>query len=284
MLTKLGMKTLMLQVVEAGVMDPKLRSRDVTTRLKSKHPETIVGVPHRYWPVVRDADLGAGRIDSLRKFIAMGYEPTTEDAGIIFDGAWAWTDGSWALDLFRSNRYLNYRTTMDYLAKHDAKARSQYEDYLRMAKALHLDMKSADVLRPKDLKAEHDRLSARMEEVKQQHNAEGVRLAAEANRSLEIAMNGMLTRVPNKPEEIVREGQTLHHCVGSYAERVAKGECLIVFVRQEAKPDEPYVTVEIRDNAIKQVRAKNNASPPPEVEKFISAWVKSWGTPARRAG
>ena len=97
-------------------------------------------------------------------------------------------------------------------------------------------------------------------------------------------MNGMLTKVPNKPEEIVREGQTLHHCVGSYAERVAKGECLIVFVRQEAKPDEPYVTVEIRDNAVKQVRAKNNASPPPEVEKFISAWVKSWGTPARRAG
>jgi hypothetical protein len=280
MLSKLGMKMLLYQVIEAGVKPNSIDS-DIKARLRSTDPEEVVGVPHRYWPIVIEANLGAGRIETLKKLLAMGYEPTVNDANAIFDDSWR--SGEWAVELFGKYRMLNFRSTMDYLAKQSDKDRKDYLDYIIMVHALKLDARDADILRPKEFRAEHDRLAKRMDSTKQARNIEGVKRAALANHALEIAMNGMITRVPSDPAEIVQEGQALHHCVGSYAERVAKGECLIVFIRKEASPDEPFVTVEIRNNAVIQVRGKNNAIPPPEVEKWIKTWTAEWSKPAKAA-
>ena len=37
--------------------------------------------------------------------------------------------------------------------------------------------------------------------------------------------------VPTKPEELAEEGINLSHCVGQYVDRVAGGECHILFRR-----------------------------------------------------
>ena len=70
------------------------------------------------------------------------------------------------------------------------------------------------------------------------------------------------------------EGKALHHCVGSYIDKVAGGRCLIVFVRRVEEPKKPYVTVEVRDGKIAQIHGDHNSKPTEEVQKFVELWSR----------
>ena len=45
--------------------------------------------------------------------------------------------------------------------------------------------------------------------------------------------------------EIITEGKILSHCVGGYAERYSKGQCIILFLRRRSEADKPYFTIEV---------------------------------------
>ena len=101
------------------------------------------------------------------------------------------------------------------------------------------------------------------------------RLAYERVMShLDYQSDGLQIVYPNNPEEIVREGQALHHCVGGYVDRVARKECLILFLRHCDDLATPYYTVEVRERKAVQVRGMKNADPTPEVQRFINSWEK----------
>lgn len=51
--------------------------------------------------------------------------------------------------------------------------------------------------------------------------------------------------LPKNMQDLVTEGNEMHHCVGSYGNRVADGETLIVFVRHKDTPDKCYITAQI---------------------------------------
>ena len=70
------------------------------------------------------------------------------------------------------------------------------------------------------------------------------------------------------------EGHALHHCVGSYVERVARQECIILFLRKCEDVAKPFYTIEIQHKKVVQVRGMLNESATPEVEQFISRWQK----------
>lgn len=69
-------------------------------------------------------------------------------------------------------------------------------------------------------------------------------------------------------------GIQLHHCVGTYIERVAAKKCLIVFVRRVEEPKKPYVTVEVRNGKIEQIHGDHNSDPTEEVKKFVDLWSR----------
>ena len=75
-------------------------------------------------------------------------------------------------------------------------------------------------------------------------------------------------------KEIAREGKVLHHCVGSYIERVASGERLILFIREKDKPHDPLYTVELEPETYRliQVRGANNGDAPKNVKNMISKY------------
>jgi hypothetical protein len=152
---------------------------------------------------------------------------------------------------------------------------SEYKDYLRMGRGLDYDLTSSFVLFPRDLKQAHDQAVALYDEHK----------AAIYNKLILAAYQPLLERYgftkygftmlpPKSAEEIVREGHALHHCVGTYAGRVAKEECIILFLRRADAADEPFVTVELRNGEISQTRGQNNCVPPPEVKKFLELWER----------
>ena len=80
--------------------------------------------------------------------------------------------------------------------------------------------------------------------------------------------------LPATPEELAAEGSALHHCVGSYADRVARKECLILFLRQCGNENKPFYTVEVRNGEVVQVRGMGNCDPTPEVAQFMERWER----------
>ena len=89
-----------------------------------------------------------------------------------------------------------------------------------------------------------------------------------------ITGKGLMLIVPRAADEIKGEGETLHHCVGNYVERVANGETMILFVRKTEAPEEPYYTMEWNGNEVVQCRGFKNCDMTPEVRAFAQVFEK----------
>lgn len=87
--------------------------------------------------------------------------------------------------------------------------------------------------------------------------------------------------VPQKPEDVAMEGLVLHHCAKTFIAKVASGDTTLVFIRKKDKPDRPYYTMEIKDNAIRQVHGFDNHTVPvkSEISMFLKSFSKEKGLP-----
>ena len=101
---------------------------------------------------------------------------------------------------------------------------------------------------PKNLRAAHDRLA---EERKQRratcYAADFARLA-EKYAPLAWRDGDLCIRVAAAPEELTREGEVLHHCVGGYHQKHAAETDVIFFVRRARRPERSWYTLDIRMN------------------------------------
>lgn len=166
-------------------------------------------------------------------------------------------------------------------------------DYLEWCKKLKYDLDNMFIYMPKNFKAVHDRTY-------KEYQAQQDKIAAEEKRRREAAVKramektkkalqeillqnqgkdafsirgkGLLLKVPKNADEIREEGAILHHCVGTYVERVARGETNIFFVRKADAPDVPYYTFEWRENDIVQCRGSRNCDMTPEVKAFVEVF------------
>lgn len=84
---------------------------------------------------------------------------------------------------------------------------------------------------------------------------------------------GMMIRPAESTAELVFEGKKLHHCVGTYAKSVARGESAIFFIRRTDAPDVPFFTLEYKDGKVAQNRGDHNRDRTPEVKGFEAAWL-----------
>lgn len=55
-----------------------------------------------------------------------------------------------------------------------------------------------------------------------------------------------ITILPTTNQELVKEGNDMHHCVGSYGQKVADKKGYVVFIRKKESPDKCYITAEVR--------------------------------------
>lgn len=51
--------------------------------------------------------------------------------------------------------------------------------------------------------------------------------------------------IPTSAHDIITEGEKMHHCVGSYVDRVLENSTYICFVRRKDSPDTPYITCQV---------------------------------------
>lgn len=153
---------------------------------------------------------------------------------------------------------------------------SEYRDYLEICNKLGYDMKSSFILYPKDLQKSHDRVFKHLKRKKDAWTKrEFVAVYKDMSEQLCFEKDGLKIVSPAVPDDIIAEGNSLHHCVGGYIDRVAKRECIIVFLRQCFDETIPYYTIEVRGQKVVQVRGMGNCAMTPEIQNFITAWEKN---------
>ena len=139
---------------------------------------------------------------------------------------------------------------------------------------MQYDLTNEFILFPKNLKREHDKV---MKLVKVENTKKLNRLIEQKHEILsklyEFEYKDFFIAVAKNADEIIKEGQNLHHCVGgiSYLEGMALGNNNIIFIRKKQEPSKSFYTMEIQTsrNKIIQCRGKTNDDMTPEVEEFV---------------
>lgn len=80
--------------------------------------------------------------------------------------------------------------------------------------------------------------------------------------------------IPETIEDLIREGNSLNHCIASYDNRVIDGTSKIVFMRENKDIDKPLVSIEIKRGKINQARGSSNRDVTSDEAKAILEWSK----------
>ncbi len=153
---------------------------------------------------------------------------------------------------------------------------ADYFDYLRNCETLNYDMTSDFVLYPKNFKKAHDKsvVDVQSKQLEKEYNMIA-ELLPSMHDKYDFSNDDLLIKAPDSGQDIISEGQALHHCVGTYVSRVAKGNTVILFIRRKKAPDKPYVTVEVKNDKIVQVRGFSNKTPESDVSDFVEQFKRA---------
>lgn len=162
----------------------------------------------------------------------------------------------------------------------------EWIDYWEQLKELREDMNDARILLPKDMHAMHQRMTDRINAVKQQRKLE---LDAVARQGFEKRMEeyrrrytfeacGLILRPFESAEEVVAEGVAQHICIGGYADRYMKGQTILCALRRAECPEEPWRAVEFSamTGLLVQDRGKYNDRGAGESNKIngVDGWLR----------
>ena len=94
------------------------------------------------------------------------------------------------------------------------------------------------------------------------------------NKELEYFGKTYSIIVAKTSQDLIEEGINLHHCVGSYVERVKNGECSIFFLRKTDDIEASLITIEVKDNQVLQVRGLCERLMEDDERIFFKNWIK----------
>lgn len=150
---------------------------------------------------------------------------------------------------------------------------SQYKDYIRMTSEMGYERFDRY---PKFLRTSHD-IASRNYKI----NLNEVEMAEwnnsyENNKKFEFNYQGYKIFPPKDPSDLVKEGNVLGHCVGSYVGKVRKGTSTILFLREKDDVESPLVTIEVSGDRISQSKGRMNNPPTLEQKEIIKSFAKKF--------
>lgn len=272
MLTKLGLDDIRRELIYCHRSNPRLvnwRAADLSgfLRLDKRYTKLFMQSKHRS---IQELEV----IQMLRKEKRYDPETTQYLAGLRIETIRQLHEAA-------GNRTIT--EVVRYLRKQESRARDAAQlwiDYHRMAIDLEYDLTEDTVFFPKDLQARHD---AAAENVKLKQSEIQMKKYKRRYKKLcrmyEFTDGEFAIVVPPTPDDIIKEGKTLHHCVGSYVTRHVDGATTILFLRKADNINQPYGTIEMSVTDVSgmiQLRGyRNNDIPRRESEQFIAEW-RAW--------
>jgi hypothetical protein len=198
-------------------------------------------------------------------------------------------DVEFILDRMSERQIMNYLTQQQRDISQSSRAIiSMWDDYLKMALRVKMDVNDEIVYRAKKLKLRHDELvryidrndlAIRAGEIESKFpNVESVCNQIKKKYEYEDEHYAML--VPNSIEDILKEGEMLHHCIDRtdrYFERIHTQESYLLFLRKKDDILQSWYTIEAEpDGTIRQKRTiydrQNNDLK--KAEGFLRDWQR----------
>jgi len=150
---------------------------------------------------------------------------------------------------------------------------SDWCDYIYNGKVLGYNLHDEFVLFPRHFKQAHDiSTQLSLDKKNEYREQEYIEIKKELINKYSFRTKTFAVVIPEKLSDITMEGQKLHHCVGTYIERVMKQETAILFIRRVDNLQEPFYTMEVKNGLIIQVRGLNNKATTPAVEQFVDSF------------
>ena len=153
---------------------------------------------------------------------------------------------------------------------------SNYADFIEAVEFLKLDLTQEKNVFPHDFKYWHDFYINQMKSSKNKLIDEAMLKQSIKYQKLAKKINDLVIVFPTCTNDLIKEGEALHHCVGrmSYNEKIYDDESLILFVRKNEKT--PLYTMEYdhHKHKILQFYGDHDDIPPKEVvETFNKKWL-----------
>ena len=150
-----------------------------------------------------------------------------------------------------------------------------YLDYIHMLQELETPLTSDLVVFPKNLTKAHNNLAQVIGKLERELEEKEYEKRQKSLQKYEQEIDEFMFLVPKDLQEIVNEGNALHHCVGGkhYLNSHTKGTTNIIFIRQKDEVDKPYFTLEYKNQHVAQVQGKfNRETVPSDLQKAINKW------------
>lgn len=152
-----------------------------------------------------------------------------------------------------------------------------YSDYISEGKKLNYDFTSESVVFPQNVSIAHQEQieferQQELEEEKRKYKNFEKRLKR-LKKKYTFSDGKFLIRPAENSDELLIEGNELHHCVYScYKDRYMEGDTDILFIRNCQEPDKPFYTLEYKNGNIVQCRTYHNKERTHEVANFLDKW------------
>ncbi|EAC3539362.1 hypothetical protein CBA12_15395 [Listeria monocytogenes] len=169
---------------------------------------------------------------------------------------------------------INLRKFINYL-KEQKFSFDYYLDYIYMLQELETPLISDLIIFPKDIRKAHDDLVSVIGKLERELEEKEYEKRQKSLQKYEQEIDEFMFLVPKDLQEIVNEGNALHHCVGGkhYLDNHTKGNTNIIFIRQKEKVEKPYFTLEYKNQHVAQVQGKyNRETVPNDLQKAINKW------------
>ena len=247
----------------------------------SSNVREVLGLTNMGVQIMRHYDLGVESLDSVRDICQNDPTITLEGFQQLQDSVSLIK----ATDIIREF-HISWKDVVDYIddvymhqciEKEDAI--EVWYDYLNMATKIGLDLSDRDKKFPSSLRKEHDIASFAYKSVKSDIDAEEFARQAQSNKErYAYEYDDFVAIVPETAEEVVQEASNQHNCLRSYVDAIKNGRTAVAFIRRKSSPKKSYVSVEVRGNALVQIKGFANSNPRTiELSDFLTHWCEDKG-------
>jgi hypothetical protein len=250
------------------------------TRRGRKFSE-VLGVSSQYMPLYKHFNIDAYEHRAIQASKTWVSFANFEKFRALQPGNATTDDIIDLLETMSFERFVNYFTKQ----KEQTKLKLQecmmfYKDYISMASGLKIDVSRKSIRFPQNCKEAHDAILPMFNEVKHEIENEQFQQAVEKLYAGMSEFEKAVYRIvfPKLRSDLVTEGQSLKHCVGSesYYKNHIEGSRMIFFVRAVAEPEKPFFTMEVdmRELKIRQIYGYAHRNPPTAVRKFANEFLR----------
>ncbi len=151
----------------------------------------------------------------------------------------------------------------------------EYFDYINMAKELGFNLKDKNVLYPKDFIKEHNKLYKQITLINEPDIDKNIKKIAKKLAVNKYEDNRYVIYPAPSIDSLIEEGSMQNNCVRTYAKIYSQNKTHIYFMREKSNLKKSFVTIEVKNNKIKQARIKNNELPNQAIEKKLKSWERT---------